>query len=763
MYAPASRVCGVCEGFCSPTDACEWEESPVPLQQMRICLISTEFAPFHGWGAGTYASLMSKALAEAGHQVHVLTWDRAILKRAAALRPGVQFHAIEWDRAPTGLAGYPSHPTRHAMGVYDTLRELHAQHRFEYIEYPDFGGEGHFVGRARRTLGEFADAVIGVRLHASVEWLMQLNRTERVGKDWVFNRHIEAQAIRDADVAIAPSRAMIDVVKRQLGANLGAPTNRPGRVIRVVHNPFDSSLLGEAAAPGHKHQRDEPPVLLCVGRIAHQKGTHIFVQAVVKLLDAGRDVQARILGGDTPTGPLARSMLATIREMIPPRHAAKFDIRDDQHPRQLLLEQIREASVCVYPSLWENFPYACAEAMASGATVLGSDGGGIPEMIENGVNGLLFRSEDATDCAEKLTRLLDDPGLAKRLASAAPARIAQLSDPARAVRETLEAVEQSRRSTEQGLRPSRVTMLPVPRDASVLIALGTHTRAEDIDRSLASVLELQTVPREVVLAVPSHADEALIDMAARLAQRTSHGIIIQCVKAEGRTPGAVKNAGLAATDSRLVLMVTPGDVLDTRLLGTLIDALGTEPSASYAAALTQQERTVGEPGSEEVQRSVAIWIGIDRDALPVMNCAGPATALFVRDHVLAAGGFDETLPAMETWELFCSLAQRGGTGVIVPRLLLRSPMGEPTDPVMHDAIRDAINWRHPTLSTNPGWTIRLMQCDRYSPDVVPYDVIRENLRYRLADKANVMLKSLGIQKFFKRIVMKSQERAGKQL
>ncbi|MBU6412992.1 MAG: glycosyltransferase [Planctomycetes bacterium] len=702
---------------------------------------------------------MSKALAEAGHEVHVLTWDRAILEKAAAMRPGVHFHAIEWDRPPTSLAGYPSHPVRHAMGVYDTLRELHARHRFEYIEYPDFGGEGHFVGRARRTMGEFADAVIGVRLHASVEWLMQLNRTERVGKDWVFNRHIEAQAIRDADVAIAPSRAMIDVVKRQLGANLGAPTNRPGRVIQVVHNPFDSSLLGEARDGGVKHLRDEPPVLLCVGRIAHQKGTHIFVDAVLRLLDSGRDVRARIMGGDTPTGPLARSMLATLREMIPARHAAKFEIHDDQHPRHVLLEQIREATVCVYPSLWENFPYACAEAMASGATVLGSDGGGIPEMIENGVNGMLFRSEDAADCAEKMARLLDDPGLAKRLASAAPARIAQLCDPARAVRETIEAVEQSRRSAEQGLRPSRVTSLLPPRDASVLIPVSETTREDQLERTLASVLEQRAVPREVIIALPGSANAGIMESAARLAQNPRKGIAVQCVTSAARTPGAVRNAGFAAADSRLVLLVTPGDTLDARLLGTLTDAMATEPSASFAASLTRYQKVDGEVS----QQSVGIWIGIDRDALPVMNCAGPAMLLMVRDHVLAAGGFDETLPAMETWELFCSLAQRGGTGVIVPQFMVDAAASEAIDPVVHDAIRDAINWRHPTLSTNPGWTIRLMQCDRYSPDVVPYDVIRENLRYRLADKANVMLKSLGIQKFFKRIVMKSEERAGKTL
>lgn len=729
------------------------------LHEMRICLISAEYAPFHGWGAGTYASLMSKALVEAGHQVHVLTWDAAILEKAAELRPGVAFHSIRWERAPTNLSGYPSHPVRHAMGVYDTLKELHAEHRFEYIEYPDFGGEGHFVGRARRTLGEFADAVIGVRLHASVEWLMQLNRTERVGKDWVYNRHIEAQAIRDADVAIAPSRAMIEVVKRQLGANLGAPTNRPGRVIRVIHNPFDSSLLGEPTPIRSESKDPATPLILCVGRIAHQKGTHVLIDAALRLLDSGRDLRVRILGGDTPTGPLASSMLATLRSMIPARHANRFEICDDQHPRHVLLQEIRQATVCVYPSLWENFPYACAEAMASGATVLGSDGGGIPEMIESGVSGMLFRSEDAADCSEKLSRLLDDDALRTRLASAAPQRIVQLCDPSRAVRETIEAVEQSRRSSELSLRPSRIgTMLP-PRETSVIIPISPQTQVQDARNTLQTVLTQRSPAREILLTCAAESPQHTRQLVDELMQ-TPSAVAITCITSESGTPGALRNAGMHAAQSRLVLILEPGDKADAALIETLTDALTTEPSASFSASLTRIHRPTP-PEAEQPHLAVGIWIGTDRDALPVMNCAGPSCALFVRDHVLAAGGFDQSLPAMETWELYCSLAQRGGTGVIVPTFLIESPLPPAIDPVVHDAIRDAINSRHPHLTTNPGWTIRLMQCDRYSPDVVPYDVIRENLRYRLADKANVMLKSLGIQKFFKRLVIKSVERTGK--
>ena len=68
---------------------------------MRVCLVSPEVAPFHGWGVGAYTAQAARALAAAGHEVHVLTRGEASLRaelerpEAQRLLPGVRFHVIE--------------------------------------------------------------------------------------------------------------------------------------------------------------------------------------------------------------------------------------------------------------------------------------------------------------------------------------------------------------------------------------------------------------------------------------------------------------------------------------------------------------------------------------------------------------------------------------------------------------------------------------------------------------------------------------------
>jgi len=79
------------------------------------------------------------------------------------------------------------------------------------------------------------------------------------------------------------------------------------------------------------------------------------------------------------------------------------------------------ADAVIAPSLWvENSPNIILEAQASGAPVVGSDIGGVAELVRHDHDGLLFRTGDAAALARQLQRLLDDPGLADRLSRNVP-------------------------------------------------------------------------------------------------------------------------------------------------------------------------------------------------------------------------------------------------------------------------------------------------------------------------------------------------------
>jgi len=80
---------------------------------------------------------------------------------------------------------------------------------------------------------------------------------------------------------------------------------------------------------------------------------------------------------------------------------------------------LMQSDVFLLPSLWENCPYSCLEAMAAGRAIVSSDQGGMPELIEDGVNGLLARSGDPASYVGALEALIANRGLREQLGAAA--------------------------------------------------------------------------------------------------------------------------------------------------------------------------------------------------------------------------------------------------------------------------------------------------------------------------------------------------------
>jgi len=85
---------------------------------------------------------------------------------------------------------------------------------------------------------------------------------------------------------------------------------------------------------------------------------------------------------------------------------------------------LKRMDIFVLPSYSEGLPNALMEAMAVGVVPLSSRVGGATVLIEEGENGLFFTPGDRTDLQEKLTTLIEDPNLRRKLGAAAAGRIA---------------------------------------------------------------------------------------------------------------------------------------------------------------------------------------------------------------------------------------------------------------------------------------------------------------------------------------------------
>jgi glycosyltransferase involved in cell wall biosynthesis len=148
--------------------------------------------------------------------------------------------------------------------------------------------------------------------------------------------------------------------------------------------------------------------VLYVGRLEERKGVRVLTGAWESVIREHPDATLRIVGADTRTAPGGGSMrerlLAGMSDRARRRTIFTGACRVDE-----LARHYAWASVCVIPSLWENFPNTCIEAMAQARPVVVSDRGGMAEMIGETRAGETFRAGDEAELARVLGAMLREP------------------------------------------------------------------------------------------------------------------------------------------------------------------------------------------------------------------------------------------------------------------------------------------------------------------------------------------------------------------
>jgi glycosyltransferase involved in cell wall biosynthesis len=107
--------------------------------------------------------------------------------------------------------------------------------------------------------------------------------------------------------------------------------------------------------------------------------------------------------------------------------------------RDDVLTLFRAADAMLVTSAWENLPHTVLEALAVGTPVIATAVGGIPEVVDDGVNGLLVPAHDVAAIARAVDRVVHDDALRRALATAAPESVEELAEP-RILRRIVEAI-----------------------------------------------------------------------------------------------------------------------------------------------------------------------------------------------------------------------------------------------------------------------------------------------------------------------------------
>jgi glycosyltransferase involved in cell wall biosynthesis len=160
---------------------------------------------------------------------------------------------------------------------------------------------------------------------------------------------------------------------------------------------------------------DGPLRLLFAGQMTADKGAHTAVEALGKLVESGHGerVSLTLIGSGHP------DYEQRIRDLIASRSLAPHIRNAEPVAREAFPSLLAGYDVLIFPSIYEEpFARVIQEAMAAGLVVIGTATGGTPEILEDGVNGLVFPPGDAEALAAAVVRLLSTEGLAGKLAAA---------------------------------------------------------------------------------------------------------------------------------------------------------------------------------------------------------------------------------------------------------------------------------------------------------------------------------------------------------
>jgi len=357
---------------------------------MRIAFLTPEFATesYFAGGLAQYLGRLVPALVERGHDVEVFVTSE---KEDEFSYHGAQVrrvlpHRLLSLRLVNGLLPFlgrrrfatAQQMCRIAKGLDHALRRRHSVSRFDIVQAASWMASGFFSVRRPvapvvvrvSSYGPMLDAAAGVRITADrrIMWALEL------------------AAMRRAAAVYAPSRFLA----HQISSEMQFP-------VRVVPPPFyiDTRAEDPSAAQTVAPFR---PYLFFFGRVSRYKGAGLLAEAVRPLLAGLPDFHLVVAGPDGQD-EAGRRLLALA-------HACPHRVHYlGTLPPQRLRPVIRAAHAVVLPSLADNLPNTCLEAMGLGQLVIGPDGVSFDELIADGESGLLFTLGSAASLRDAIVRV----------------------------------------------------------------------------------------------------------------------------------------------------------------------------------------------------------------------------------------------------------------------------------------------------------------------------------------------------------------------
>lgn len=348
---------------------------------MNILFICNEYPPYpHGGGIGTVTRIIAEGMRTRGHTVVVAGFYDSIETYSSRDERGVLVYRLPQSKLF-------NHDFYSRIILFRLVRKIIKNHSINILEAPDYLGLLALWPR-------FSIPSV-VRLHGSVTYLSS-ESSKKISKKYFF---YESQTLKNCSALIAVSKSI--AVKTNALFKMKAP-------IEIIYNS-----IGIDNPIGQKINKRELNKVIFTGTLMKIKGVFPLFEAWPEVVSKIPQATLHLFGKDS-FNESGISVKALLLQNLMPQLLETVTFYGHVS-RQQVFKELNTASVAVFPSITETFGLGPAEAMAQGCPTIFTKLASGPEIINNGVNGILVDPFNPKEIAEAIIRILADKNLAQKI------------------------------------------------------------------------------------------------------------------------------------------------------------------------------------------------------------------------------------------------------------------------------------------------------------------------------------------------------------
>lgn len=358
---------------------------------MRVLMLSWEYPPRIVGGISRVVHGLAQKLGERGNEVHVITcWEMGT--KEFEKDKEVYIHRIHsYDVTPNNFVDWVLQ--LNFSLIEHAIKLINETGKFDIIHAHDW-----IVAFAARVL----------KHSYSIPLISTIHATEH-GRNWGI--HDDTQRyINNIEWWMAFESWRIIVNSEYMKGEVKHIFKIPENKIDIIPNGVDLDKFDGYEKDmdfRRKYAKDNEKIIFFVGRLVNEKGVHVLIDSVPKVLKYYNDARF-IIAGKGPQLEQLKSKAACMGVS----HKVYFTgyISDEE-----LMKIYKCADVAVFPSLYEPFGIVALEGMVANVPVVVSDTGGLGGIVEHGVDGMKTYTGNANSLADGILQILHNPDKAEKM------------------------------------------------------------------------------------------------------------------------------------------------------------------------------------------------------------------------------------------------------------------------------------------------------------------------------------------------------------